>query len=73
MKDYLVTKKYQKSFYLQYLNKSKKFKIHDKDLINNLIKDIFTIDDTRLQISKKIKESFDQKGIFNPGKMYAGV
>tara|TARA_X000000950_G_scaffold224301_1_gene270350 strand:- start:15630 stop:17390 length:1761 start_codon:yes stop_codon:yes gene_type:complete len=36
------TKKYQKSFYLQYLNKSKKFKINDKDLINNLIKDIFS-------------------------------
>ncbi len=31
---------------------------------------IFTIDDTKLMISKKIKESFDPKGIFNPGKMY---
>ncbi len=37
------------------------------------IKDIFTIDETRLYISKKIKESFDPKGIFNPGKMYRGV
>ena len=34
---------------------------------------IFTIDDTRLLISKKIKKSFDPKGIFNPGKMYRGI
>ena len=38
-----------------------------------LTKDVFTIDKTRLSISKKIKESFDPKGIFNPGKMYRGV
>ena len=31
---------------------------------------LFTIDDTKLMISKKIKESFDPRGIFNPGKMY---
>ena len=37
------------------------------------LKDIFTIDETRLHISKKIKESFDPKGIFNPGKMYRSV
>ncbi len=37
------------------------------------IKDIFTIDETRLHISKKIKESFDPKGIFNPGKMYRSI
>ena len=37
------------------------------------IQDIFTIDETRLYISKKIKESFDPKRIFNPGKMYKGV
>jgi len=37
------------------------------------LKDIFTIDETRLYISKKIKESFDPKRIFNPGKMYKGV
>jgi len=42
-----------------------------KNLIS--IKDVFTIDDIRLQISKKIKESFDPKGIFNPGKMYRSV
>ena len=34
---------------------------------------IFTIDDVRLIISKKIKESFDPKRILNPGKMYRGV
>jgi glycolate oxidase FAD binding subunit len=37
------------------------------------LQDIFTIDETRLHISKKIKESFDPKRIFNPGKMYKGV
>ena len=42
-----------------------------KNLIS--IKDVFTIDDTRLQISKKIKESFDPKGIFNPGKIYRSI
>ena len=34
---------------------------------------IFTVDDTRLLISEKIKKSFDPKRIFNPGKMYRGV
>ena len=34
---------------------------------------IFTIDDTRLLISEKIKKSFDPKKIFNPGKMYRGI
>jgi glycolate oxidase FAD binding subunit len=34
---------------------------------------IFSIDDVRLLISKKIKESFDPKRILNPGKMYRGV
>ena len=34
---------------------------------------IFTINDVRLIISKKIKESFDPKRILNPGKMYRGV
>ena len=37
------------------------------------LKDIFTINKTRLHISKKIKESFDPKGIFNPGKMYRSI
>ena len=34
---------------------------------------IFTIDQTRLLISEKIKKSFDPKRIFNPGKMYRGI
>jgi len=34
---------------------------------------IFTVDDIRLLISKKIKKSFDPKRIFNPGKMYRGI
>ena len=34
---------------------------------------IFTIDKTRLIISEKIKQSFDPKRVFNPGKMYRGV
>ena len=33
---------------------------------------IFTVDNTRLLISEKIKKSFDPKRIFNPGKMYRG-
>jgi glycolate oxidase FAD binding subunit len=35
--------------------------------------DIFTIDNTRLLISAKIKESFDPKRILNPGKMYREI
>ena len=34
---------------------------------------LFTVDKNRLMISKKIKESFDPKRIFNPGKMYRGI
>ncbi len=34
---------------------------------------LFTINDTSLLISKKIKESFDPKRLFNPGKMYREV
>ena len=34
---------------------------------------IFTVGDTRLLISEKIKKSFDPKRIFNPGKMYRGI
>ena len=34
---------------------------------------IFTVDDTRLLISEKIKKSFDPKRIFNPGRMYRGI
>ena len=41
----------------------------------NLSADInlFTINDTRLLLSKKIKESFDPKNLLNPGKMYREV
>jgi glycolate oxidase FAD binding subunit len=41
----------------------------------NLSSDInlFTINDTRLLLSKKIKESFDPKNLLNPGKMYREV
>jgi len=35
--------------------------------------DIFTINDSRLLLSKKIKESFDPKNLFNPGKMYREI
>ena len=37
------------------------------------LQDIFTINEKRLHISKKIKESFDPKRIFNPGKMYRNI
>ena len=35
--------------------------------------DIFTINDTRLLLSQKIKESFDPKKLLNPGKMYRSL
>ena len=35
--------------------------------------DLFTINDTRLLLSQKIKESFDPKNLLNPGKMYRGL
>ena len=34
---------------------------------------LFTMDESRLLITKKIKESFDPKRIFNPGKMYRDI
>tara|TARA_Y100000590_G_scaffold448114_1_gene584287 strand:+ start:892 stop:2169 length:1278 start_codon:yes stop_codon:yes gene_type:complete len=34
---------------------------------------LFTINDNKLFISKKIKESFDPKRIFNPGRMYREI
>jgi glycolate oxidase FAD binding subunit len=37
------------------------------------IKENFTVNETVLNISKKIKESFDPRKIFNPGKMYKEV
>jgi len=51
----------QNNGYLTIIKKSEEFDFSEK---------IFTIDETKLMISKKIKESFDPKGIFNPGKMY---
>ena len=50
--------------YLTIVKKSDNF---DKNI------DIFTIDDIRLLISKKIKKSFDPKKILNPGKMYRSI
>ena len=50
--------------YLTILKKSENFDFKDT---------LFTIDETRLMISKKIKESFDPKGLFNPGKMYREI
>ena len=35
--------------------------------------DLFTINDKRLLLSQKIKESFDPKKLLNPGKMYRGL
>ena len=75
-------------FWIEVLDMNQEKLIIIKDYITNLggyitviknsensfpIQDIFTIDETRLYISKKIKESFDPKRIFNPGKMYKGV
>ena len=37
------------------------------------IKENFTVNENILNISKKIKESFDPRKIFNPGKMYKEV
>ena len=39
----------------------------------NFNESLFTINDNKLFISKKIKESFDPKRIFNPGKMYREI
>ena len=36
----------------------------------NFEETLFTINENKLLISKKIKESFDPRGLFNPGKMY---
>ena len=75
-------------FWIEVLDMNQEKLITIKDYITNLggyitviknsensfpIQDIFTIDETRLYISKKIKESFDPKRIFNPGKMYRSV
>jgi glycolate oxidase FAD binding subunit len=51
----------QNDGYVAIIKKSEDFQFIEK---------LFTIDDTKLMISKKIKESFDPRGLFNPGKMY---
>ena len=51
----------QNDGYLTIIKKSEDFEFTEK---------LFTVDDTKLMISKKIKESFDPRGLFNPGKMY---
>ena len=40
---------------------------------HKMLNEIFTSNDSRLLISKKIKESFDPNRILNPGKMYIGI
>ena len=40
---------------------------------DNILNEIFTSDNSRLHLSKKIKESFDPNRILNPGKMYIGI
>ena len=54
----------QNDGYVTIIKKSEDFEFNEK---------LFTVDDTKLMISKKIKESFDPKRIFNPGKMYRTV
>ena len=39
----------------------------------NFDETLFSINQSKLFISKKIKESFDPKSIFNPGKMYREI
>ena len=51
----------QNNGYVTIIKKSEDFEFTEK---------LFTVDDTKLMISKKIKESFDPRGLFNPGKMY---
>ena len=50
--------------YLTVIKRSENFSFHES---------LFTINENRLFISKKIKESFDPKRIFNPGKMYREI
>ena len=40
---------------------------------DKILNEIFTSDDAKLHISKRIKESFDPNRILNPGKMYIGI
>ena len=50
--------------YLTVIKRSENFSFNES---------LFTINENRLFVSKKIKESFDPKRIFNPGKMYREI
>jgi glycolate oxidase FAD binding subunit len=50
--------------YMTIVMKSENFDFKEK---------IFSTDKTKLMISKKIKESFDPKSLFNPGRMYREI
>ena len=50
--------------YMTIIKKSENFDFKEK---------IFSTDKEKLMISKKIKESFDPKSLFNPGKMYREI
>ena len=50
--------------YMTIIKKSENFDFKEK---------IFSTDKAKLMISKKIKESFDPKSLFNPGKMYREI
>ena len=50
--------------YMTIIMKSENFDFKEK---------VFSTDNTKLMISKKIKDSFDPKGLFNPGKMYREI
>lgn len=50
--------------YMTIIMKSENFDFKEK---------VFSTDKTKLMISKKIKDSFDPRGLFNPGKMYREI
>jgi glycolate oxidase FAD binding subunit len=50
--------------YMTIIMKSENFDFKEK---------VFSTDKAKLMISKKIKESFDPKSLFNPGKMYREI
>ena len=50
--------------YMTIIMKSENFNFKEK---------VFSTDKAKLMISKKIKESFDPKSLFNPGRMYREI
>jgi glycolate oxidase FAD binding subunit len=50
--------------YMTIIMKSENFDFKEK---------VFSTDEAKLMISKKIKESFDPKSLFNPGRMYREI